>query len=150
MVCGMKQLIFFLFFTGVIFCSKAKNYFVIPTVRIAVAENQFDNRAALVYDKDKLVFEQLQGTPNVLWLKIVDKLQRRKKMISTALAFPLPFGIIGLHRIYLGSKPYIPLVYIATLGGAIGILPLIDFVVLLLDKDISPYQNNPQVFMWIK
>ncbi len=79
---------------------------------------------------------------------VVDKLKRRKKIIATLLAFPLPCGIIGLHRVYLGTKPYVPLVYIATLGGAAGIVPFIDFIVLLLEKDISKYENNPNIIMW--
>jgi len=78
----------------------------------------------------------------------IDKLKRRKKIIATLLAFPLPCGIIGLHRVYLGTKPYVPLVYIATVGGAVGIVPFIDFIVLLLEKDISKYENNPNVIMW--
>ncbi len=77
-----------------------------------------------------------------------DKLKKRKKIIATLLAFPLPCGIIGLHRVYLGTKPYVPLVYIATFGGAAGIVPFIDFIVLLLEKDISKYENNPNVIMW--
>lgn len=77
-----------------------------------------------------------------------DKIMRRKKIISLILSFPLPFGILGLHRIYLGSKPYVPLVYIATIGGGFGIVPFIDFIVLLLEKDISKYINNPNVIMW--
>ncbi|MDP2386244.1 MAG: TM2 domain-containing protein [Bacteroidota bacterium] len=80
--------------------------------------------------------------------EIKDKLKSRKKIFATLLAFPVPFGIIGLHRIYLGTKPYVPLVYIATLGGAAGIVPFIDFIVLLLEKDISKYENNPNIIMW--
>lgn len=79
-----------------------------------------------------------------------EKLKRRKKIISCILAFPLPAGIIGAHRIYLGTKPYVPLVYIATIGGAVGIVPFVDFIVLLLEKDISKYQNNPNIIMWAK
>lgn len=79
-----------------------------------------------------------------------EKLKKRKRIIAALLAFPFPFGIIGLHRIYLGTKPFIPLVYIATLGGCVGILPLIDFFVLLTKKEVDPYLNNEQVFMWVK
>lgn len=78
------------------------------------------------------------------------KIMRRKKIIASVLAFPVPGGIFGAHRIYLGTKPYIPLVYIATLGGAAGIVPFIDFVVLCLEKDVSKYCNNPHVIMWAK
>ncbi|MBK9283485.1 MAG: NINE protein [Sphingobacteriaceae bacterium] len=80
---------------------------------------------------------------------IKEKRKKNKKVIATILAFPLPFGIVGLHRIYLGTAPYVPVVYVASLGGVLGILPFIDFCVLLLDKEIDRYQNNKQVFMWV-
>jgi TM2 domain-containing membrane protein YozV len=79
-----------------------------------------------------------------------DKIKKRKKLFAALLAFPVPFGIIGLHRIYLGSKPYIPLIYIGTLGGGFGIIPFIDFIVICLEKDITKYCNNPNLIMWAK
>jgi hypothetical protein len=88
--------------------------------------------------------------PNPLWLTRRKNNNTGKKIIAATLAFPLPFGVIGLHRLYLGTKPYIPLVYIGTVGGAFGILPFIDFCVILLDKDINHYKANSHVFMWIE
>jgi TM2 domain-containing membrane protein YozV len=88
--------------------------------------------------------------PNPIWTSFKKKNNHRKKAVAAILAFPLPFGVIGLHRIYLGTKPYVPLIYIGTVGGAFGILPFIDFCVLLLDKDIDHYKENPHVFMWIE
>ena len=73
-----------------------------------------------------------------------------KKWLAVLLAFPLPLGIVGAHRIYLGTKPLVPVVYIVTLGGAAGILPFIDFMVLLLADDITLYENNPDIIMWMK
>ncbi len=72
------------------------------------------------------------------------------KVLAAVLSFPVPFGVIGLHRIFLGTKPYVPLVYIGTVGGAFGILPFIDFIVILLDKDLNTYIQNPHIFMWIE
>jgi hypothetical protein len=88
--------------------------------------------------------------PNPLWMALKKKNNTGKKVVAAVLAFPLPFGVIGLHRIYLGTKPYVPLVYIGTVGGVFGILPFIDFCVILLDKDIEHYKANPHVFMWIE
>ena len=88
--------------------------------------------------------------PNPLWMVLKKKNNTGKKIVASVLAFPLPFGVIGLHRLYLGTKPYIPLVYIGTIGGAFGILPFIDFCVILLDKDIDHYKANSHVFMWIE
>jgi TM2 domain-containing membrane protein YozV len=75
--------------------------------------------------------------------------KKNKKIVAALLSFPFPFGIVGLHRIYLGTAPYVPVAYIATLGGVFGILPFIDFCVLLIDKDVDKYLNNQKVFMWI-
>ncbi len=86
--------------------------------------------------------------PNPFKFKFFVKQNKRKKIIATLLAFPVPFGILGLHRIYLGTQPFVPLVYIGTIGGVL-ILPFVDFCVLLLDKDISRFENNPHIFMWI-
>ncbi len=87
--------------------------------------------------------------PNPIWFSFFKKQTNRKKVVSTLLAFPIPGGLLGLHRIYLGTKPYVPLIYILTLGGGLFILPIIDFCVLLLNKDVSRFENNPRIFMWI-
>ena len=58
-------------------------------------------------------------------------------------------GGLGVHRFYLGTETLTGIGYILTCGGIFGIVPLIDFVVLIINnKDISPYINNPKFFMW--
>jgi TM2 domain-containing membrane protein YozV len=76
--------------------------------------------------------------------------KENKKLIAAILSFPIPFGVLGLHRIYLGTKPYIPFVYIGTVGGCFGILPLIDFITILTTKkeNFKHFENNRKVFMW--
>jgi len=86
--------------------------------------------------------------PSPVWVRFFKKQNQRKKMIASALAFPLPCGFLGLHRVYLGTKPYVPVVYVGTLGG-VGILALIDFCNLVSNKDISRFQANPHIFMWV-
>lgn len=88
--------------------------------------------------------------PNPIFNLIKKRQKNQKKIISAILAFPFPFGIVGLHRIYLGTKPYVPVTYIASLGGVFGVLPLIDFFAILTDKNFEHYNNNGSVFMWIK
>lgn len=75
---------------------------------------------------------------------------KQKKRVCAFFAFPFPFGFVGAHRVMLGTKPWIPIVYVATFGGCFGLLPLIDFLVILNAKDIEQYENNPNLFMWIK
>jgi TM2 domain-containing membrane protein YozV len=74
---------------------------------------------------------------------------KKHRLFAALLAFPL--GIFGLHRMYMHTSPLVPLVYIATFGGVFGILPFIDFVLILLNKDIHlNYTSNPHLFMWEK
>lgn len=87
--------------------------------------------------------------PNPLLLMFRKKQAKNKKAVAAVLAFPFPFGMVGLHRIYLGTAPYVPIVYIGTVGGGFGILPFIDFCVILLDKDITRYHENKKIFMWV-
>lgn len=88
--------------------------------------------------------------PNPLF-KIFHKKQfNTRKLTAAILAFPFPFGIVGLHRIYLGTKPHVPVVYIATLGGVFGLIPLIDFFAIIFDKDFNGYNENGKVLMWVK
>ncbi|HLC82903.1 MAG TPA: NINE protein [Bacteroidia bacterium] len=79
-----------------------------------------------------------------------NKEKNKKKIISAFFAFPFPLGFMGAHRVMLGTKPWVPVVYVATFGGCFGVLPLIDFFVITFAKDIEQYENNPNIFMWLK
>jgi len=95
------------------------------------------------------VEQQNKQRPNPLLKLFKAKQKKNKKITAAILAFPFPFGIVGLHRIYLGTAPYVPVAYIGSLGGVFGVLPFIDFCVLLLDKDEKRYIDNKKVFMWV-
>lgn len=77
---------------------------------------------------------------------------KKKKLITAILAFPLPFGFTGMHRIYLGSDPWVPVVYLITGGGGLGLLPLIDFIYIVKadEKEFKKYENNKKVFMFVE
>lgn len=98
---------------------------------------------------NEVIVENADKRPNPILQMFKVKQKKNKKITAAILAFPFPFGIVGLHRIYLGTAPYVPVVYIGTLGGVFGILPFIDFCVLVLDKDISRYLENKKVMMWV-
>ena len=100
--------------------------------------------------KDTLL---LQSNSKDIALSTKDTLsdnQKKKKRITAFCAFPFPLGFVGAHRIMLGTKPWVPVVYVATFGGCFGLLPLIDFCVILLSKNPEEYENNPNIFMWMK
>ena len=95
-----------------------------------------------------LVFDDM---PNPVFRLFRKKQRLNKRITAAVLAFPFPFGIVGLHRIYLGTKPYVPVAYIASLGGVFGILPFIDFCAITFDKkNFEDYRDNGQIFMWLK
>lgn len=118
------------------------------------------NENGVVTDSASLTNEQLESIitnstesdqrPNPILFNFKKKQRLNKKLVASALAFPFPFGIVGLHRIYLGTAPHVPVVYIGTFGGVLGILPFIDFCILVLDKDFDRYLNNNKIFMWVK
>lgn len=72
----------------------------------------------------------------------------KTKLIAISLAVTL--GYFGVHRLYLGTKPIVPIAYTLTLGGGGFILPLIDIFYIIASKDINQIVNNDYVFMWNK
>ncbi|MDP4186785.1 MAG: TM2 domain-containing protein [Bacteroidota bacterium] len=61
-------------------------------------------------------------------------------------------GGFGIHRMYLRSTNSMWALYTFTVCGIFGIVPTVDWFVLLIDgiinKNISKYENNPKFFMW--
>jgi TM2 domain-containing membrane protein YozV len=113
----------------------------IDTFHVAVNETVYV--AAVIENADAV------SRPNPVVRLFKTKQKKNKKITAAILAFPFPFGIVGLHRIYLGTAPHVPVVYIGTLGGVLGILPFIDFCVLVLDKNIDRFIENKKVLMWV-
>lgn len=70
--------------------------------------------------------------------------KHRKLKAALLTVFLGPFGV---HRIYLGTQPNVPVVYSLTLGG-LGILPIIDLVSILSAKEIDRFVNEDRVIMW--
>jgi TM2 domain-containing membrane protein YozV len=71
------------------------------------------------------------------------------KDFAVALLLNFFLGGLGIHRLYLGTKTMTWVGYILTCGGIFGVVPLVDFIVLIIhNQDISPYVDNPHFFMW--
>lgn len=71
---------------------------------------------------------------------------KNKKLKAVMLAIFL--GHFGVHRIYLGTTASVPVFYSLTLGGGLGLLPLIDTIAILKNKDIDQFVDSDKVFMW--
>lgn len=71
------------------------------------------------------------------------------KSAPVALLLDFFLGGLGVHRFYLGTEVLTGIGYILTCGGFFGVMPLIDFIVLIVNlEDISKYVDNPKFFMW--
>ena len=60
-------------------------------------------------------------------------------------------GFVGVHRLILGTQPINCLWYILTVGGIFGIIPLIDWIMILIDliNGSASYLDNPAFIMWL-
>jgi TM2 domain-containing membrane protein YozV len=90
---------------------------------------------------------ELSAVPSDIPSPLVASSGEKDAVVAIVLDFFL--GGLGIHRFYLGTKTMTGLGYILTCGGIFGVVPLIDFIVLIIDNDdISPYIDNPKFFMW--
>ncbi len=129
-------------FTMLIACALfagSSNYYIDD----AAVENKLNSATQVVFDAntmqfngDHLPFASIeQGDPNP-WIAFI-------------LAWVV--GGLGIHRVYLGGKTSLILIYVVTCFGIFGIVPLVDWIVLLIGavkNDISAYVNNDSFFMW--
>ena len=90
------------------------------------------------------------GRPKLHKLRqFVNKLRAKAKNDKLVLAgLTITLGIFGVHRLYLGTSPHVPVIYTVTLGGGLGIVPLIDLIHILATKDLEKYQEIHRFFMW--
>ncbi len=66
----------------------------------------------------------------------------------TAVLLTIALGPFGVHRLYLGTDAKVPVIYTLTLGGGLGVLPLLDIIAILSSPSIEDYVNNTKVVMW--
>lgn len=75
------------------------------------------------------------------------QLAEKNSIVAIILNFFL--GGLAIHRVYLGGTGLLILGYLVTCGGIFGLVPLVDFVVLIINNDdISEYIDNDAFFMW--
>ncbi len=143
----MKYLVLFLIFvnTSRLHSTNTEVIYIVSTDTLGYSEEI----EKIINSQNIASTEFTSKRPNPLVLLFKKRQAKNRKAVAAALAFPFPFGMVGLHRIYLGTAPYVPIVYIGTVGGGFGILPFIDFCVILLDKDITRYHENKKIFMWV-
>ena len=83
-----------------------------------------------------------------LFTKAKVEKKNKSKLVASLLAVTL--GPFGVHRLYLGTSPKVPIAYTLTLGGGFFVLPLIDIFYILLSENPEDIENNNNVFIWNK
>lgn len=116
------------------------------------SQNVFSQDRVEIDDMDEKLPSQLIMVKGAVqkWAlqKALVKPHRNHKVNAILLAVAL--GPFGVHRLYLGTHPRVPVIYTLTLGGGLGILPLADIIALLATDNIEQYMNNDKVIMWAK
>lgn len=71
------------------------------------------------------------------------------KVKLAAVGLALSLGPFGVHRIYLGTSTFVPIAYTITLGGGLGILPVLDIITILLTRDLDKLTNHRGMFLFL-
>jgi hypothetical protein len=64
-----------------------------------------------------------------------------------AVGLNLSLGLFGVHRLYLGTSPKVPVIYTFTLGGGC-IIFLGDLATIIFTKDLEQFTNQTELIMW--
>ncbi len=71
---------------------------------------------------------------------------KAEKSLVVALILDWLLGGLAIHRVYLGGKGGLILTYFITCGGIFGIVPLVDFFVMI--GNLDKYIDNDKFIVW--
>ncbi|HYG51644.1 MAG TPA: TM2 domain-containing protein [Flavobacteriales bacterium] len=103
----------------------------------------------IIYDDSVTIKPQLHHTDSILNFSlnpVNQNVKPKRRIVAAFLCITL--GPFGMHRLYLGTKPRVAAAYTLTLGGGLGLIPLIDLFHIVFSKDISRFKDNDQFIMW--
>lgn len=135
--------------------------FILLSITLAILAMNGKMANARSYTADyKLIDQVMKSAPETVNLFMTaglntafsaTRVQAASKDAVVAILLDFFLGEFGVHRFYLGTEVLTGVGYILTCGGIFGIVPLVDFIVLIVNyNDISKYVNNPRFFMWAK
>lgn len=147
MVKGLKYIFIFILLLPLTKQLKAENISPSDTIWVVVSDSMQCVSLEEIKEWPQYVKIGKRQIKNPVYVVVEDVVGKDK---ATTIVLTLLTGPLGGHRLYLGTKPIVPVVYACTLGGGIGVLPFIDLVVICFSKDISRFENNDKIFMWAK
>ena len=106
--------------------------------------NSVDGSLSILSDKNSMMTAAGQ-----LDFSGAAKYRSGDKSFVAAILLDFFLGGLGIHRLYMGTATMTWIGYILTCGGIFGIVPFVDFIVLIIhNDDISPFVDNTKFFMW--
>ena len=126
--------------------------FVCSTQSFATSAYTIDDSAVeAVFDNSVNVMNlDVDNFNNSMVLENATMLKAGKSPIAAFVICWL-LGGIAIHRVYLGGTPLLVLGYIVTIFGIFGLVPLVDWIVLLVDvfrDDLGKHEGSDAFFMW--
>jgi TM2 domain-containing membrane protein YozV len=121
---------------------------VVAVSNANASNSYFVNEAAVekVF-KNSVVSEASFALTEDLLMSRKSQLGDKEPIVAILLDFFV--GGLGIHRVYLGGRPSLILIYFITCGGIFGIVPLVDLIVLVINyDDISQFVDNDKFIMW--
>lgn len=110
-------------------------------------EAVFQKKAFQDFARSKKAEQKVQKRAERYWknqpVQVSDSSSTIEQIFAAVLCLFL--GGLGIHRIYLKSDPIIILWYFISLGGFFGIIPLIDFIRILMGQT-DHYRGNSNLF----
>lgn len=139
----MKKLLTLFAFVAIFASSQAK---------ASTSEYTIDDQAVEAVFEQGIQLSATQLLENLQVSDITNQAQIKQDK-NPVVAFILAWflGPFAIHRVYLGGTAVLIPAYIFTCFGIFGIVPLVDWVVLLIglvNDDISKYEDNDKFFMW--
>ena len=130
-------------------------FFAITTVASA-ASYTLDEAAV-----DSAIESAIAVSPSVLMSELPSALPASNPAAASLSAEKSPvaailltffLGEFGVHRHYMGTRPWMWAIYTFTVGGIFGVVPFIDFIVEIVatveDNSVARYCGNTSFFMW--
>ncbi len=92
---------------------------------------------------------ETETIPSILKLDSAISKTGKWKTKLAAVGLALSLGPFGVHRIYLGTSTFVPIAYTVTLGGGLGILPVLDIITILLTRDLDKLIDHQGMFLFL-
>lgn len=122
--------------------------FALAAFSFAASANSYSVDDASI---DALFTEAQMAAPATAAPVVSPQMDDQTRNIVAIVLDSVGLGVFGIHRLILGTEPINCLWYFLTFGGIFGIIPIVDWVVILIDliNGTASYIDNPAFIMWL-